>query len=520
LITKSPAPRSQSVETSTRLWLIAAVALLPLAVLLWAVMSRTDGQFTYTLDDPYIHLALARNIWNGHYGINSVEPSAPSSSILWPFLLAPFAAAPTLFEYGPLLINIASTVALAIAVDRILTVVRAPLRALLTLAILFSMNAFGLVFNGMEHSVQVLLVAVAVLGLSKVAESGGNSGTLLTVTALSLLPLIRYEGLAISLPAAVYLYVRGRRRAALIVVAVLSTTICAFSLFLLSRGLGYLPTSVVAKAAPGDLSLRIASVRDNIRAYGYLGLPIAAMAVYLWRRDRAYGLMLVASTLLQFTFGKYGWFGRYEVYFVALVVLSAVQAVAAERPRWLPAFLLLPFAFPSLAVTTLVTPLAASNILYQQGQMAAISQVLGAPIAVNDVGMMSLRSGAYVLDLWGLASIDALHARLASHNGAGWFSRLMEKHSVEYAFIYDEAFPNRPAEWVKVGELTLTEPLITPAAAVVSFYATSAEAQQRLARVLADFARTHPSTHFRVDVLAPFQSVRLGTMSPNFDRAG
>ena len=49
------------------------------------------GKFVFTLDDPYIHLSLAEQIFNGEYGINPNHKSAPSSSILWPFILAPFA---------------------------------------------------------------------------------------------------------------------------------------------------------------------------------------------------------------------------------------------------------------------------------------------------------------------------------------------------------------------------------------------------------------------------------------------
>ena len=47
-----------------------------------------DGHLIYTLDDPYIHLAVARNILLGGYGVNATEFSSPSSSILWPWLLA------------------------------------------------------------------------------------------------------------------------------------------------------------------------------------------------------------------------------------------------------------------------------------------------------------------------------------------------------------------------------------------------------------------------------------------------
>src|SRR5581483_7242562 len=56
-----------------------------------AIMALNHGMLVYTLDDAYIHLALAERILGGTYGINLHEVAAPASSILWPFLLAPFA---------------------------------------------------------------------------------------------------------------------------------------------------------------------------------------------------------------------------------------------------------------------------------------------------------------------------------------------------------------------------------------------------------------------------------------------
>src|SRR5476649_158349 len=82
--------------------LLAAAPAGLLALQVWL----TTG-FVYSLDDPYIHLALARQIMHGHYGINPGEFAAPSSSILWPFFLVPFAG--TGFdEWAPLAINVAA----------------------------------------------------------------------------------------------------------------------------------------------------------------------------------------------------------------------------------------------------------------------------------------------------------------------------------------------------------------------------------------------------------------------------
>ncbi len=80
------------------IFLVSFIMLLSLSLIL------TDGNLIYSLDDPYIHLALAENILKGHYGVNLSEFSSPSSSILWPFLLAPFQA---IDEYAvtPLILN-------------------------------------------------------------------------------------------------------------------------------------------------------------------------------------------------------------------------------------------------------------------------------------------------------------------------------------------------------------------------------------------------------------------------------
>src|SRR5437773_1407993 len=70
-----------------------------------AILFINSGHLVYTLDDAYIHLSLAENIARCHYGINPGESSSPSSSILWPFLLAPVAGS-ALGTAAPLVLNV------------------------------------------------------------------------------------------------------------------------------------------------------------------------------------------------------------------------------------------------------------------------------------------------------------------------------------------------------------------------------------------------------------------------------
>src|SRR5262245_56347932 len=62
-----------------------------LSLVVFSLIWRATGHhFNYSLDDPYIHLAMARGIASGTYGLNPGETSSPSSSVIWPFLLVPF----------------------------------------------------------------------------------------------------------------------------------------------------------------------------------------------------------------------------------------------------------------------------------------------------------------------------------------------------------------------------------------------------------------------------------------------
>ena len=73
-----------------------------------AIAWLNGGHFTYSIDDPYIHLALSENIAQGHYGINLSENSAPSSNIAWPVLMAATATLP-FHEFTPLAVGILAT---------------------------------------------------------------------------------------------------------------------------------------------------------------------------------------------------------------------------------------------------------------------------------------------------------------------------------------------------------------------------------------------------------------------------
>jgi hypothetical protein len=212
------------------LWIpLVWLVILPSLAMLSLILILEGGSFTYTLDDPYIHLALAKNIMLGSYGINPGEPAAPSSSIIWPFLLAPFSVFPgPFFELVPLVVNLLCLSAFICIMNALFADLPTRLRLVTMACVVLSLNVFGLVFNGMEHELQVALVALIVLSLVRRHYR-------YFFVAATILPFVRYEGLAISLPVLIYSFYSVNRRNSLQALIVIVIGMCSFSPFIRSR---------------------------------------------------------------------------------------------------------------------------------------------------------------------------------------------------------------------------------------------------------------------------------------------
>ena len=492
----------------SRYRLLPLLAALP-AFLLVVQVHLTCG-VVYSLDDPYIHLALARQILHGHYGINPGEFAAPASSILWPFLLAPFAFT-RLIEFLPLVINLGALVVAVWWLQRWLETWLLPWWALVaTTALAFALNLYGLVLTGMENSLQVTLTIIMALSLMR--ERPGGLGWPFWLSVV-LLPLIRYEGLAISLPVLALLVLSpGRRRPALVAGAIVVGIVLGFSLFLHSHGVGLLPSSVLAKAGLGLLQKlpRLATLWVNVEQQLFF-VVIALFAAVLFVREgkpREAVLLVLAPTVAHLLFGRYGWFGRYHIYFAAWIVILFVTVYARAglaKLRFLSAALALWFVYASLdsMIATLTTPLASRNIADQHKQMAIIARdYLDEPVAVNDLGFVSFYTPRYLLDLGGLASYEALRAR-ADRASDDWIGDLMTRHHVEQAMVYDNLIPHRPANWVRVATLHLPRPWVSVGDDKVAFYSTSPQAAARLRQALANYRQSSPQAAMMLELSPP-----------------
>lgn len=466
---------------------------LPVTLITLSILAINSGMLMYTLDDPYIHIDLAKRIFHGHYGINAHEYSAPSSSIIWPFLLAPFTPLDSLMLWVPLILNITVSFLTFGLFNQLLPDVRLGHKLCILGGWFLATNFYGLIFNGMEHCLQVYLVTVIALGvLHKEFHKTPVTGSGIYL-AMVLLPLVRYEGLAVSLPVLLYLLCKGERLKPVFYGCILLAAIGLFSLFLSRLGVGYLPSSVIAKSDTTGVGSILMNAVGQFEKYGWVILVMLVMCALVPER-KLFVLLLLSVTALHCLFGKNGWFGRYEIYWLTFLgVFFMHLCVTHLRGRTVAViFGLLPLAFAQLVYTTLSTPLASAAVYNQQYPMSQIAQRLNAPVAVNDLGLVALNSKQYVLDLWGLGSLEALKLR-TSQSGPGWIKELMARKNVHYAMVYEEWFAERPDNWIKVGELRMHIPKIATAFNHVAFYATDPTSAQTLKEVMQHYAQQYPS---------------------------
>jgi len=484
------------------------------------ILKANNGHFVFALDDPYIHLALSENLLKSHYGVNLGEASAPASSILWPFLLAPFTLMAASYVI-PLILNIAFAIAVIWVASQVIVPIFANAKVSYTqnlyvssfLLILFIplTNLIGLIFIGMEHVLQVLLTLLVLLGIVKHLEN--KEIPIWLGLAVILGPLVRYENLAISFAALFYLFFAGERRHSITWGLIIVLLLGSFSFFLVSQGLEYLPTSVKAKSSLVHSGGTLESIlRNGEESFTTArGILLAICGLFLLyhtfltdckyeKRIFAFGVAI--AVVFHLFFGEYGWHNRYEIYVLIAAILSLLTlnktTLSAHTEKSASYFLIFAAIFTVFLsypnIKRLVKIRVGANEIYeQQYQMHRFAtEYYKKPIAVNDLGYVSYQNENYVLDLNGLASLEALRFR-SSGASCKWMNELASRKDVHFAMIYDSWFKKKPKEWIKVAELDLGRRTIAASGAKVAFYALDKKTADDVSTYILDYKKSLPT---------------------------
>lgn len=497
-----------------RLVALSVAFYLALSALMFVrIRYANDHHFFFALDDPYIHLALAKSIGHGFYGINLGEPASPSSSIVWPLLLVPFAAK----SWGALaalalnvIAGVAAAVVLGIAVAEWPEAERGrdeSLRRYLSVGFLvFIGNLVGLTFLGMEHTLQVFLAAVVATGIIRCLQRRTVSFWILAAAVIG--PVVRYESLGLTVALAVALYGREQIRKAVILIAASIAPLIAYSAVLKHMGLPALPTSVLVKggvqgANPGAVSHVLLNVAATLKAilvpdHSILVILFLTLLGLAWNeKERARKFALGGTALaagMHLVIGRFGWFHRYEVYvvlFSSLVVLYVLQ----ERSRMLLGWYvlgMLALAGPYIeAWRTTIEGTRDTYLLQYQMHRFADTYYTG-NVAINDLGLVAYgkHPDQYVLDLVGLGSAESAKQ---SNKTPAWLDAITKEHKVGVVMIFRAWFPRVPPDWTRVGAICLVnQPVMLPDRCI-QFYATPLEPAGDLRQRFQAFSGTLPT---------------------------
>lgn len=235
---------------------------------------HNHGHLIYALDDPYIHMAMAKHlVQDGVWGIDGYKFTSSSSSSLWVLLLSLSYLVFGANEVTPFILNLIFAVLLMFSTYFILRR-RFSFRPVYILIVLLSVLFFTplapLVFFGQEHTMHAFLSLLFMFLSAGILSNEGSSSNEY-VLLLILAPLVtaaRYEGaFLVSVVAALFL-LRKMFRHSFLLLAAGFLPILVYGLISVAKGWYPLPNPIMLKGIMPDFS----SARGISYALGYKGL--------------------------------------------------------------------------------------------------------------------------------------------------------------------------------------------------------------------------------------------------------
>jgi hypothetical protein len=501
-------------------WGAALVYLTVTGLLVIGTLPQTGGQLVYPLDDTYIHMAMAKNlVQHGVWGVTEYGFTSSTSSPLWTGLLALAYLLTGVHSATPLILNLFLGLALVFSLD---VQVRNSFpsggaRLGLLLFLSFAIPLPTLTFLGMEHVLHILL-SVWFLALAAESLASQTSPRALWLLAF-LLPIARYESLFLIGIASVLFALRGRWGMAISLLAAAGLSVTGYGLWSVANSWYFLPNSVLVKANTFVFSQDALSSTFYFLAFNLSSAPVllALMLVIglvalslprgLWDERRVWAFIVLPTALAQILLARTGWLYRYEAYLIALGLLTVLRGLAgrvnleslrradASRSTRLAVALtaaLLLFLLGQRSVLAFRdTAQTAVGISRQQIQMARFIQRYypQATVAINDIGAIAFETDAHIVDLVGLATMDAARARLDGSMSTQTIRTL--SRGARIAIVYENwytMFGGLPPEWIKAGEWNFGKSAML--GSKVSFFAVDPSEAERLRAALTEYP--HP----------------------------
>lgn len=474
---------------------VYTLLILTFATLVYSLKVYTNGFFTYALDDTYIHLSMAKNLATKFIlSVDGYHYANASSSPLYTIILAFFYVLPDkLFYYIPFLLNILSQILILIVVKKIIEEIFLYKIHHLQMILLFLLTPFiPLSFGGMEHSLQILLILLLLYNFLLLLEDTKNQKIKITMVILApFVAFVRYENLALIFMISFVIALFKKDYIFSIILFISSFFfVFLFGLWSLHFGLGFFPSSIMAKSIVGDqlnLISLISKVFYNLTEKLKLGIYIDVLIIINLlillksKNNRLFylSLIFILTTLIHASFSRMGvhYFYRYDAYLVLLGIINIYIFLNDVTPKkWQKAIIysvLIIFHIPHL-FSPIISALATKNIYEQQIQMAQFLKKYKnhANIAANDIGAITYFTEIKLLDLAGLGNYEVLKLIKIGNFNNETAQKLLLDYNVELIIVYEDWFKNISFEndyYKKMGEWKIKKNVVC-GGDTVSFY--------------------------------------------------
>jgi hypothetical protein len=511
------------------------------AVCLILSLKQNEGHFVYALDDPYIHMAMAKNfVRHGVWGVTKYGFTSSSSSLLWTLLLSLVYLIFGINEIAPFILNIIFGTAICILAYIILRKHKpSNLYIFLVLsAIIFYTPLPLVIFFGMEHALHALLT-ISFVYLAARLLTDENASPLESRLLLILTPLLnmaRYEGLFLTFVVGCLFILKRKPLYALYLAVAGVLPIFIYGLVSVSNGWHLLPNSVLLKRKLFEFTSL--SIKDILTFLYYpahiiihrypriLMLMLGALSVFcfqyikhrkIWNNATIMLIIFAATTFFHMRYTNTSWFLRHGAYIVALGILVVGLSICEYLPEKLQikpgkksmlkySVLAFPVIFFALPVAKkgfnylAITPQATTNIYEQQTQMGLFLRKFyqGKAIAANDIGAINYFADIKCLDLVGLANMEVERAITQKQYNSQFVDKITKAEHVKIAILYDLWFRNKksgtiPSQWSRVGQWKIYNNLVC-GSSVVSFYAVDPSEADNLIENLRAFSAYLPKS--------------------------
>lgn len=488
-------------------------------------ISKTDRHYIYTLDDAYIHLAMAKNFaLHSVWGVTPYEFSSTSSSPLFTFLISVMIQVWGNNDQLPLYFNIVFGIGTVFLLSRYYSDVFKAWKNIVP-AVLFTVFFTVLylqVLSGMEHVLQVFLFVTNIFCFSrwdknKYYVAGFYAGLLL-------MGLIRFESMFYFVILAFVFLLLKKWKEALGVLLAGFVPVIIFCYFNYLQD-GYLfPNSVVVKGTKlsfdSNLPVQFKNIfldnfllNPSFYKIGFFPLVLSAILIYRESKNNSFAetirknFLLIVFSLLMICHSMFadlkGLF-RYEAYILtgfSMVLIPRISSFFTDFKSYIKKEKLVTFLIIMNVVLLLYKCQISHRMLINGGKNIYEQQIQSASflhtyynttkVVANDIGAITYYTDIHLLDIAGLGSKEMI----PFNENKGLFDKRFEDFLTQYgranqykiAVVYEEWLQGHvPKTWKKAAVLKIRNKTMV-ARDEVSIYSIDGQDVQLLKQNIRDF---------------------------------